>query len=150
MNRHNAQILFNPDNNPFDISLNNIRDILSNNYWANPTEGVFSFDFNTTTFTNTTAPFYFSLSRFTPTYQYDAFRLTIPGFVENDGSIVYGGGRTGRLVEDQIIWNDNKSWKMIDKVPSAETPLLSLDYVLDQSTVDSNVMGNIVQNKYYM
>ena len=149
MDRHNTSILFNPDNNPIDKSLNNIKDVLEKNLWANPTEGVFSFNFDTTTFTNSEAPFYFSLSRFTPTYNYNSFRLTIPGFVDTDGSIVYGGGRSGKLVNNQIVWNDNKSWILVDKVPRAKTNLMNLDYVLDQATVDSNVVGNLVQDNYY-
>lgn len=158
MDRHNTSILFNPDNNTKDKALNSIKDILSKNYWANPTEGIFSFNFDTTTFTNTEAPFYFSLSRFTPTYNYEAFRLTIPGFVDSDGSIVYGGGRIGKLVNSasasggsvyQIVWNDNKSWTIVDKIPQAKTNLMNLAYVLDQSTVDSNIVGNIVQDNYY-
>lgn len=149
MDRHNTSILFNPDNNPVDKSLNTIKNVLSKNLWANPTEGVFNFNFDTTTFTNTEAPFYFSLNRFTPTYNYNSFRLTIPGFVDNDGSVVYGGGRRGKVVGNQIVWNDNKSWVMIDKVPKAKTNLMNLDYVLDQSTADSNIIGNIVQDSYY-
>jgi hypothetical protein len=149
MDRHNTSILFNPDNNNVDRTLNNIKDILTKNYWANPKEGVFGFDFNSTTFTNSVAPFYFTLTRFTPTYHYEAFKLTIPGFVDSNGTIVYGGGRIGKLVNDEIVWNDNKSWKKIDNLPVKTTNLLNLNYVLDQSSVDSKI-NSVNQDLYYM
>lgn len=149
MDRHNTSMLFNADNNPTDKTLLAIKETLSKNYWADPSEGVFKFNFNTTTFTNSQAPFYFSLSRFTPMYNYNSFRLTIPGYVDTDGSIIYGGGRKGKLVNNQIVWVDNKTWTLVDKVPQAKTNLMNLDYVLDQSTTDSNIIGNLVSNNYY-
>lgn len=149
MDRSNASLLYNPKNNRIDIDLLNIKNILMSYHWYNPKDGVFDFFFADETATNTNYPLYFNLVRYTPTDKYQAFNLSIAGMLTNDGKIVYGGGKSGRLSADNksILWDDNTTWKAVI-APVAHGNLLNLDSVLDQSTVDSNVIGNILQNIY--
>jgi hypothetical protein len=146
-----------------DRILSNMKTVLENAYWMNPTEGIFNFQFlnDDKPFTNTLAPLYFQLMRYTPDItSYLAFQTSQQGIVLNNGLIQYGGSsalefdrstaRTGQLQQDgSIRWNDGSIWRRVANMPTAKTDLLDLNDIQHQAKLDSVTLQDVVSRNYY-
>jgi hypothetical protein len=155
MNRHAVQATISPYTSPKDTSLYNIQQTLAGSYWACKSQGVFSFQFlvDYQPITNQQGIYFFNLLRYTPTYSYTAFNLSIPGRLNNDGTFEYGGGRTGMLKTINnnlcIVWDDGSIWHKVNQVPATNTDIINLNLVESQAGLDSLTIGSIVNSHYY-
>jgi len=153
MNTHFLQITSPFSSNKLDNDIFSLQKILESSYWASDKEGVYNFQFisgNLSAMANLQGVLYFNLYRYTPTYRYEGFAISIPGYIDRQGNIIYAEGMKGKLTNnDKILWNDQKIWYKVDKVPPPQTNLLDLDHIRDQAIADSHVLGSIVQKYYY-
>jgi hypothetical protein len=149
MQRHNANPLISMVTSPIDNRLNKLQTTLQSVYWVGK-EGVFEFQFLTDQqpLMNTHHPLRFNLIRYQPNVTYDAFMLSIPGGIGNDESIQYGGGRTGKLNNKEIHWDNGEVWSQVMNVGKAKTDPLDLNFLKFNAINDSKIMGKI-QNNYY-
>lgn len=151
MQRHSRAAIVSACSNSVDSSLIAIKNVLEQNYWKNNFEGIFEFQFlsDDMAITNTISPHYFQLIRYTPSFQYSAFQTTIPGRMNGDGSFEYGGGRTGKLSGNTIIWNDGVVWTAVNKVPPKDRDILDLNDIQAQARLDSKtLMGDVYVRSY--
>lgn len=153
MQRSNSPVSISVLSNPQDKELYNIKQKLEGTYWSNNNEGVFQFQFlsDSAPLTNLLTPHQFQLIRFTPDIvNYSAFQTVIPGRLNNDGTIEYGGGRIGILGEKGILWLDGSMWYPTKFVPSKNDNLLDLRKIQEQAFLDSaTVMGSIYGKYLY-
>jgi len=133
-----------------DKTLYNIKENIQQSYWASG-EGVFEFQFlaDNVPLTNVISPQMFQLIRYTPNYAYEAYQTVIQGRLNNDGSIEYGGGRTGKLMGNNIVWNDSMVWNRVMKIAPKKSDLLDLGIIQKQARMDSNtLMDHVYKNTY--
>ena len=136
---------------PQDRGLLAIKQRLEGTYWAN-NEGVFQIQFlsDDAPLTNLMTPHQFQVVRFTPDIvAYQAFQTVIPGRMNNDGSIEYGGGRLGIVTAKGIEWIDGAVWAPVQFVPPPQIDLLDLKQIERQAYKDSDtIMGQIYTRHY--
>lgn len=134
-----------------EVGLFSVKESLDNSYWA-AEDGVYKFEFLTGDgiVSNSSAPMYFQLIRYTPNYSYESFELTIQGMVNTDGTIEYGGGRLGVLKDSSIIWEDGEVWNKVDriKIPPKENSVLNLQDIKANAIRNSQAFGNLYNNTY--
>lgn len=151
MQRHNTSSAISMLTAMPDQMLLKIKNKYANSYWAN-NQGVYvvQFDTGNQPLMNVPGIMRFQLIRYTPTYSFDAFSISIPGRMNNDGSIEYGGGILGMISKDgnKIIWSDGTEWLKVDKVIPPGTDALDIRAIDSQAYTDSIVMGDI-QSRYY-
>lgn len=138
---------------PDDENLWKIKTVLENSYWANPTEGVFNFQFSTddNPLTNIKGPMRFNVVRYTPDVYYEAFVLAVPGIMNSDGTFEYGGGRKGMVSTNgtAVIWNDGAIWSRVDSVQKAKPDVIDLRKVRADARLSSVAMGDVIDRYYY-
>lgn len=151
MQRHNTSSVISMMTSLPDRMLLTIKNIYADSYWTS-TQGVFVIQFETgdQPLMNVPGMMRFQLIRYTPTYAYDAFSISIPGRMNNDGSIEYGGGIMGMINREgnKILWNDGSAWLKVDKVQPANSDLLDVRTIKNQAFLDSVITGDI-QQRYY-
>jgi hypothetical protein len=137
---------------PQDRTLLTIKQRLEGSYWAN-NEGVFQIQFlsDDAPLTNLLTPHQFQVLRFTPDIvAYQAFQTVIPGRLNNDGSVEYGGGRLGMLTNKGIEWVDGAVWAPVRFVPPAPVDLLDLQSIQRQAYLDSKVVMDDIYAGHYL
>lgn len=150
MQRSAIPVIVSSNNAWQDKRLWTIKSAIEQSYWSS-NEGVFEFQFlsDNQPVTNTVSPHYFQLIRSTPDTGYDAFKTIIQGRLNSDGTIEYGGGKTGILTGKGIVWNDGSIWSRVNYMPPAGKDILDLATIQAQARLDSAVlMGGIYNNKY--
>jgi hypothetical protein len=138
-------------NNREDLSLWSIKELLSLSYWSSP-GGVFEFQFiiDNMILTNVLTPYIFQLIRYTPDYVDDeAFKTSIPGRLNGDGSVEYGGGILGKLIGNNIMWVNGDVWTKVSNIPERLPDILDLGVIRSQAIVNTNkLMNDIYLNNY--
>lgn len=134
-----------------DRRLWRIKTSIESSYWTDD-QGVYEIQFETGNqpLDNMPGVMLFHVIRYTPDLVHDAFAISIPGIMKNDGSIEYGGGVRGDLFGDVIMWNDGSVWNRVTNVEPAKSDALSVTNIQNQATIDSLVMGNILGRYYYL
>jgi hypothetical protein len=150
MQRHARPAIVSSCSNSADSALIEIKTTLEQSYWKNNFEGTFEFQFlsDNMAITNTISPHYFQLIRYTPSFQYESFQTTIPGRLNGDGTFEYGGGRLGKLVGNQIIWNDKTIWNRVAKMPKRDPDILDLNQITGQARLDSRTLWGVYERSY--
>lgn len=151
MQRSNVPITVSALTTPQDRALYQIKQKLELHYWAN-NEGVFQIQFlsDNAPLTNLNSPQQLQIIRFTPDImEYEAFQTIIPGRMNNDGSVEYGGGRLGMLTSKGIQWADGAVWVAVQSVPPRRPDLLNIHQIQKQAYLDSKVlMGDVYTRNY--
>jgi len=151
MQRSNVPIAISDWTTPQDRALYQIMQALQLRYWAN-NEGVFQIQFlsDNAPLTNLVSPQQLQIIRFTPDImEYEAFQTVIPGRLNNDGTIEYGGGRLGMLTSKGIQWMDGALWTAVKSVPPARPDILDVKQIQKQAYLDSKVlMGDVYTRNY--
>lgn len=152
MQRSSVPIAISAWTTPQDKTLYQLRRELQLRYWAN-NEGIFQIQFlsSPAPLTNLNSPQQLQIIRFTPDImEYDAFQTIIPGRLNGDGTIEYGGGRLGMLTAKGIEWKDGAIWAPVSNVPPAHSNLLDLNQIQKQAYADSKVLMNDIYVKNYL
>lgn len=152
MQRSNVPVAISDWTTPQDRTLYQIKQELQLRYWAN-NEGVFQIQFlsDNAPLTNLNSPQQFQVIRFTPDIlEYEAFQTIIPGRLNNDGTIEYGGGRLGMLTSKGIQWMDGAIWIPVMSVPPRRPDILDINKIQKQAYLDSKVLMGDVYTKNYL
>jgi hypothetical protein len=152
MQRSNVPITVSAWTAPQDRMLYQIKQKLELSYWAN-NEGVFQIQFlsDNAPLTNLNSPQQLQVIRFTPDImEYEAFQTIIPGRLNNDGSIEYGGGRLGMLTSKGIQWKDGAVWVPVQSVPPRRPDIMNLRQIQKQAYLDSKVLMGEVYTRNYL
>lgn len=152
MQRSSVPITVSALTTPQDRALYQTKQKLELHYWAN-NEGVFQIQFlsDNAPLTNLNSPQQLQIIRFTPDImEYEAFQTIIPGRMNNDGSIEYGGGRLGILTSKGIQWADGAVWVAVQSVPPRRPDILNLNQIQKQAYLDSKVLMGNIYTKHYL
>lgn len=151
MQRSSAPAIISTFNAWQDKALWTVKETIEQSYWAS-NEGVFEFQFisDNMPLTNTISPHYFQLIRHTPDYLHDAFQTLIQGRLNADSTIEYGGGRLGKLINNNIIWDDGTTWNRVSKMPVPNKDILDLSMIQAQATLDSSTLMDGIYKSAYL
>jgi len=143
-----------------DDRLYAIKNFLENNFWGNKQEGLFQFQFyNEQGMPDSVRPtqggWLFQIVRYTPDIYYNSFETSIQGMLNFDGTVSYGGGRTGKVNENNIHWFKNNwdlpvVWEKVSKMPLPKRNKLDITDIRAQAQLDSVFLFGAVYNDKYL